>query len=415
MHYNHAYIVGLRVWNEALAVRVTSCLQSYADSGRAATLLSLQVLLSLSPPHQQLVPSQEQLPLLPASFGPAVSKLMMSQLGLRQLLARDASSTGQPLMWHVWWHIGIRRYHWVQQQQQHRQQQQQQQDEDDRPEDSQQQLQQSTAAAAAASSKSSNARMKQRVRKQQQQQQALDAAQQAGLAPLSAGQLAALYADPAARYYAAGFAARQTAGYGTGLRARAALDAPHAAVSFELSQVLQQGRFQVLGHVLSSSCTMTHPADLPQHARQLSEAISRALDSHESQTGVPESTTGAGGAALSALFPPLFRPEGQVGRLVGFWSDEGVAQEAMMVNRSGEAMHIVDCAGVVGEPAAAWALRLELVMQRCDVCGVRLQHAGGRAGDGDCTVSLLAVVGQTQQSLTSCSARHNSAQVICMW
>jgi hypothetical protein len=161
-----------------------------------------------------------------------VNALLQQQLGMSQLLQPSVDKAGQPLMWHVWWHIGIRRYHWVQQQQR-RQQQLDRGDVEER-----QPAPQSANEVKAAASKSSKARTKQRARKQQAQ----EAAQQSGLQPLSAAQLTALYDDPAARYYAAGFAARQTAAYGTGLRARAVLRTPHMMLCREVSQTLRDGR-----------------------------------------------------------------------------------------------------------------------------------------------------------------------------
>uniref|UniRef100_A0A383WHG4 MYND-type domain-containing protein n=1 Tax=Tetradesmus obliquus TaxID=3088 RepID=A0A383WHG4_TETOB len=309
--------------------------QDQGGKNESAALLSHQVLLSLAVHHQQLQPHVEVAPLCPSSFVPAVNKLLQQQLGMAQLLQQKVFKAGQPLMWHVWWHIGIRRYHWLQQ--------------------------------------------------QQQQPANLQPQQQAGLAPLSAGQLAALYADPAARYYAAGFAARQTAAYGPGLRARAALDAPHTAASTEVSTVLLQGRSQALAGVLISSGCVRDPAVLWQHVLQLSEVISRALENSEQRAAA----AAAGRAAFPCLFPPLFQAEGQVRKLVGFCAAEGLMQEAEMVNRSGEAVHIVACCNCFGQAAAAWAQRLELVMQRCDACGARLEHVGGRASDGASTADSV--------------------------
>jgi hypothetical protein len=211
-------------------------------SNNAAAALSYQVLLSLSSLQQQLLPPTEVAPMCPSSFGPAVNKVLQQQLGMAMLLQRDMLKLCQPLMWHVWWHIGVRRYHWVQQQQQQQQSQQQQPEDGAQAADDEQQQQ----GVASAVSKSSKARSKQRARKQAQQQQALAADQQAGLQALSAGQLAALYADPAARYYAAGVAARQTATYGTGIRARAALRTPHMILYTHLDEMLRMGRTQAL-------------------------------------------------------------------------------------------------------------------------------------------------------------------------
>jgi hypothetical protein len=186
------------------------------------------------------------------------------------LLQGDMQKNGQPLMWHVWWHVGVRRYHWVQQQQQQRQQQQHE-DEAQAAESEQQQQQ----GAASAVSKSSKARSKQRSRKQAQQQQALAADQQAGLQPLSAGQLAALYADPAARYYAAGFAARQTAAYGVGLRARAALRTPHTFMYMHVDEMMRLGRVQAM---LSELDFGLDQEDFNQQFNVLDDVLNEALE-----------------------------------------------------------------------------------------------------------------------------------------
>ncbi len=46
-------------------------------------------------------------------------RLLMQKLGLGQaLLEFSHEEVGQPQMWHIWWHIGIRRYRWIKQQQQ---------------------------------------------------------------------------------------------------------------------------------------------------------------------------------------------------------------------------------------------------------------------------------------------------------
>ncbi|KAF6253357.1 hypothetical protein COO60DRAFT_427501 [Scenedesmus sp. NREL 46B-D3] len=153
------------------------CLQAYTSP--AAALLSHQVLLALSPLHQQQLPQPELAALLPSSFGPVVGKVLMQQLGLGGVLQEfQHESAGQPQLWHVWWHIGIRRYHWVKQQQQGQQQQRQ-------PTASSSSRVSSPAGGVAAGGDSS------------------------GLSRLSPAQLEALYTDPAAKYYAVGFAARQ--------------------------------------------------------------------------------------------------------------------------------------------------------------------------------------------------------------
>lgn len=76
------------------------------------------MLLSLSPLHRQLLPPPEQAWLCPSSFGRTVGKLLMQHLGLQQIAPEHQHDVGQPDMWHVWWHIGLRRYHWLKQQQQ---------------------------------------------------------------------------------------------------------------------------------------------------------------------------------------------------------------------------------------------------------------------------------------------------------
>jgi hypothetical protein len=140
-------------------------LQSYTTP--AAALLSHQVLLALSPLHHQQLPQPQLAALLPSSFGPVVGKVLMQQLGLQGVLQEfQHEAAGQPLMWHVWWHIGVRRYHWVQQQQQQQEKQHSQQQ--------QQQGQQQQGAAAAAGGGQ-------------------------GLSRLSAAELQALYTDPAAK------------------------------------------------------------------------------------------------------------------------------------------------------------------------------------------------------------------------
>jgi hypothetical protein len=82
--------------------------------------VSKQVLLALSPLHHQLLPPAEVAHLLPSSFAPAVGKALMQQV-LRHtpvpVLAGFQHKHAQLHMWHVWWHVGLRRYQWQQQQQ----------------------------------------------------------------------------------------------------------------------------------------------------------------------------------------------------------------------------------------------------------------------------------------------------------
>ncbi|KAF6253354.1 hypothetical protein COO60DRAFT_427423 [Scenedesmus sp. NREL 46B-D3] len=343
--------------------------ESYSDCGYSATLLSLQVLQSLAPQHQQLVPCQEQLPRFPASFGPAVQKLLMSQLGLRQLLARDVVSAGQPQLWHVWWHIGIRRYHWVKQQQQ--QQGQQQHDDEEHVEHGQQQLQQSTAAAV---SKSSKARSKQRARKQQQQQQAHAAAQQAGLQPLSAALLAALYADPAARYYAAGFAARQTAAFGTGLRARATLRVPHLAASHSLWRALSADRMQLLVSPQGSSVGAANMME----SRALLQLLCDVQYQHEHAHGWP-------------LFPPLLRPEGQLGVCEAHrMPTQQIAWQATLRESAGELLQLTrggPLSELMDMHPHRWQMQHEQLLAGCDCChkesGAPQHRSDGGSDEGD--------------------------------
>ncbi|WIA21457.1 hypothetical protein OEZ85_000664 [Tetradesmus obliquus] len=369
-----------RALNAAFKARAGSCEAADSDcfssSHDAATMMSHQVLLSLSPLQHKLHPATEVTPLCPSSFMPAVNKLLQQQLGMAQLLHSALVRSGQPLMWHVWWHIGIRRYHWVQQQQQRQQQQQQQQDEEF-AEDVEQAGARLGKAPQGTASKSSKARMKQRARKQQQQQQALDAAQQAGLAPLSAGQLAALYADPAARYYAAGFAARQTAAYGTGLRARAALRTPHMIASKVVSEKLQAARtFELLRELSWSSDGDELNSSLNVYEQLLAAQLQDA-----------DSTMRLGRPA----FTPLFQPEGQVGPGNAALQDEG-----LLLAREGEAHQLmalgaVDC--LVGPAAQQWWQRYQrLMMARCDACGEPLpeqqqqqqRRRGGSGGLASC-------------------------------
>jgi hypothetical protein len=78
-----------------------------SSSSDAVALLSHQVLLSPSALQHKLQPATEVVLLCPSSFGPAVNKLLQQQLGMAQLLSPSIDKVGQPLMWHVWWHIGI--------------------------------------------------------------------------------------------------------------------------------------------------------------------------------------------------------------------------------------------------------------------------------------------------------------------
>ncbi|WIA41744.1 hypothetical protein OEZ86_009087 [Tetradesmus obliquus] len=308
--------------------------------------------------------------------------------------AGAGSCEGQPLMWHVWWHIGIRRYHFVQQQQQQQQQQrrqqQQQQQDEDLAEDTEQSGAQLGKSPQGTTSKSSKARMKQRARKQQQQQQALEAAQQAGLAPLSAGQLASLYADPAARYYAAGFAARQTAAYGPGLRARAALRTPHMIASRVVSEKLQAGRVFALARELWSS-------DRDETSRSIN--VFGQLLASNLEPADPARRLGR------PAFPPLFRPEGQVDCV-----DAALGDEGLMLSRAGEAQQLMalgDAQCLVGPAAQQWWQRYQRVMMaRCDACGEALseQQQQQRRSGAD-SVPSCAACGIPRYCSGACQAR----------
>jgi hypothetical protein len=86
-------------------------------------VLAQQLLLALSPLHAQLLPRPETAFLCPSSFRPAIGKLLMRELLSRPVLDMFQHSQAQLSMWHVWWHIGLRRYGTMQQQQQQPQQQ----------------------------------------------------------------------------------------------------------------------------------------------------------------------------------------------------------------------------------------------------------------------------------------------------
>ncbi|KAF6253352.1 hypothetical protein COO60DRAFT_427380 [Scenedesmus sp. NREL 46B-D3] len=70
------------------------------------------------------------------------------------------------------------------------------------------------------------------------------------------------------------------------------------------------------------------------------------------------------------LFPPLFRPEGQGGSMGSNLRDE-VFRESQLLNRAGEAQHILnmsDCMQLAGAPAQFWCHKYKRAMQRCDTC-----------------------------------------------
>ena len=89
--------------------------QAYHPS---SSLLSKQVLLALSPLHQQVLPPAEVAHYLPSSFMPAIGKALMQQLFDAPVLDGFEHETCRLQLWHVWWHVGLRRYAWLKQHQQ---------------------------------------------------------------------------------------------------------------------------------------------------------------------------------------------------------------------------------------------------------------------------------------------------------
>jgi hypothetical protein len=81
-------------------------------------LLAQQLLLALSPLHAQLLPRPETAFLCPSSFSAAVGKQLMAEFASRPVLDMFAHEQAHLSMWHVWWHIGLRRYGASKQQQQ---------------------------------------------------------------------------------------------------------------------------------------------------------------------------------------------------------------------------------------------------------------------------------------------------------
>ncbi|WIA19934.1 hypothetical protein OEZ85_005822 [Tetradesmus obliquus] len=143
-------------------------------SHQTNTLLAQQLLLALSPLHAQLLPRPETAFLCPSSFPAAVGKALAGQLLSRPVLDSFQHSAAHLTMWHVHWHIGLRRYGSAQQQQQAGLKVKQ---------------QQRTGAAAAA------------------------ACQGSGLyAELTAAELDQLYLDPDAKVAAVYYASRQLSG-----------------------------------------------------------------------------------------------------------------------------------------------------------------------------------------------------------
>ncbi|KAF6256668.1 hypothetical protein COO60DRAFT_88069 [Scenedesmus sp. NREL 46B-D3] len=77
---------------------------------QAAMLVAQQLLLALSPLHAQLLPRPETAFLCPSSFPAAVGKALAGQLLSRPVLDMFRHDQAHLAMWHVWWHIGLRRY-----------------------------------------------------------------------------------------------------------------------------------------------------------------------------------------------------------------------------------------------------------------------------------------------------------------
>jgi len=89
------------------------------DAAPKSTLLSQQVLLSLSPLHHCVLPAPETAALCPSSFRPAVGKLLQDKLLSRPVLDafqhQHNGTSSRANMTHLWWHIGLRRWHLMQQ------------------------------------------------------------------------------------------------------------------------------------------------------------------------------------------------------------------------------------------------------------------------------------------------------------
>jgi hypothetical protein len=81
-------------------------------------VLAQQLLLALSPLHAQLLPRPETAFLCPSSFNAAVGKMLMKEFASRPVLDMFAHKQAHLSMWHVWWHIGLRKYGASKQQQQ---------------------------------------------------------------------------------------------------------------------------------------------------------------------------------------------------------------------------------------------------------------------------------------------------------
>jgi hypothetical protein len=98
-----------------ISLLTASLLQHQHDS---VPLLAQQLLLALAPLHAQLLPRPETAFLCPSSFNAAVGKALMSELASRPVLDMFQHGQAQLSMWHVWWHIGLRKYAASRQQQQ---------------------------------------------------------------------------------------------------------------------------------------------------------------------------------------------------------------------------------------------------------------------------------------------------------
>eukprot|EP00878_Enallax_costatus_P011331 GHUV01011832.1.p1 GENE.GHUV01011832.1~~GHUV01011832.1.p1 ORF type:complete len:560 (+),score=129.36 GHUV01011832.1:99-1682(+) len=86
----------------------TAYLQTHSP---AAVVLAKQVLLSLSALHHSVAPAPESALYLPSSFTAAAAKALQQQLLGRPLLQGFAHDRCSLTPWHVYWHLGIRRYH----------------------------------------------------------------------------------------------------------------------------------------------------------------------------------------------------------------------------------------------------------------------------------------------------------------
>jgi hypothetical protein len=86
----------------------------------ALPLLAKQLLLALSPLHAQLLPRPETAFMCPSSFPAAVGKALAGQLLARPVLDMFQHQEAHLTVWHVHWHMGLRRYAAAKRQQQQR-------------------------------------------------------------------------------------------------------------------------------------------------------------------------------------------------------------------------------------------------------------------------------------------------------